>query len=100
MKKVILSVIGVMSLTVMSFTNSSKVSVVKTENGKQIMNAHLFSTEDLKTLKDLTVVGAKSTTLVNTSLYKEVANTIVYTSSAAVTSSETQEKIDIILAKY
>ena len=70
------------------------------ENGKQIMNAHLLSTEDLKTLKDLTVVGAKKTTLVNTSLYKEVANTIVYSSDAAVTSSETQEKIDVILAKY
>ena len=102
MKKVILSVVAITGLMAMSFTtvNSDKVSIVKTSTGLQLSNADKLTLNDLKSLKDMTVVGMKTTTVANTKVYKDLVNTTLYTTTDYAPNQEQEAKLNSILAKY
>jgi len=102
MKKVILSVVAMTGLMAMSFTtiNSNKVSIVKTTTGFQLTNTDKLSMEDLKSLKDMTIVGMKTVTVANTKVYKEFVNTAFVSTGIAELNNNQQAKLNSILAKY
>jgi hypothetical protein len=102
MKKVILSVVAITGLMAMSFTtvNSNKVSIVKTTTGFQLTNADKLSLEDLKSLKEMTIVGMKSTTIANTKVFKSVVDQTLYKTTDYAPNQEQEAKLNSILAKY
>ncbi len=102
MKKVILSVVAIAGLMSMSFTtvNSNKVSIVKTSTGLQLTNIEKLSLADLKSLKDMTIVGMKTTTIANTKVYSDIVNQTLYTTTGYSLNQEQEAKLNSILAKY
>lgn len=102
MKKVVLSVAAITGLMAMSFTtlNANKVSVLKTSTGLQLTNTNKISLEDLKSLKEMTIVGLKTTTVANTKVYGDIVNQTLYKTTDYAPSQEQQEKLNEILAKY
>jgi hypothetical protein len=102
MKKLILSAVCVVGLIGMSFTtvNSNKVSVIKTSEGLRLTNVDRLSLEDLKTLKDMTIVGMKSVTVAHTKVYKDFVNDSFVSSAEVTLNDNQQEKLNSIIAKY
>ena len=96
MKKLILPVVAVIALMTMSFTtNTSKVQIVKTENGAFLTNPNLLTVEDLS---KMSVIGIKHVFIFHTSHRSgDTQETVV----ASVTlSNDQEEKLNEILAKY
>ena len=92
--------ISALSLMGMSFTNSSNVSILETENGTQIENSNLLSVEDINALEKMTVVGLKTTTAINKSVKSNWVNETVYKTTDAQLEVAQQNKLNSILAKY
>lgn len=93
---------AVIALLAMSFTSSTnKVQIVKTEKGAILTNVNLLSLQDLDELDELTVVGAKKTTLVNKTVKDNWVNETVYTTEDVPEPTKgISAKLNNILAKY
>lgn len=106
MKKVILPAVAIVGLLAMSFTapSSSKMKLVKTENGVHLTHPELLSNQDLKTLNEMTVNGVFITLFFHQSATKQkIKETLVYhkgTSKTVDPTDPTTKGLMNILAKY
>lgn len=102
MKKVILPSLAVTALMAMSFTKSgnNSVKLVKTSTGYELTNAGRLSYEDLNTMKENTIIGAKNVVIFKTkAVTSQVQETLVKSEGQDPTTTQT-ELLNNILAKY
>lgn len=102
MKKVILPSLAITALMAMSFTssNNNSVKLVKTSSGYALTNVGRLSSEDLNTMKENTIIGAKNVIIFKTkAVTKQVEETLVKSEGSDPTTTQT-ELLNNIIAKY
>lgn len=92
-------ILGMMLMS-FTFTENRKQFVKETGDGVVLINADLFSLDDLLELEDMTVNGAAKTTVVNKTIKKDWVNETIYKTEDVKLHADDAMKIDAILAKY
>lgn len=105
MKPFILPLLILTGLLAMSFTtvSTSKMEIIETSDGQQLTNVDILTIEDLQLLEEMTVTGASETSVIHTKLIKVIVDKTITKHKGEDTidpGSRTQEKLEMILAKY
>src|SRR5690625_1420473 len=105
MKTFFLPLLILTGLLAMSFTtaNTSKMDIIETLDGQHLTNVDILTIEDLQLLEEMTITGASETSVVHTKVIKVIVDKTITKHKGEDTidpRSRTQEKLEMILAKY
>lgn len=105
MKKLILPLFILTGLLAMSFTTPKafKIDIIQTLDGQQLTNVDILTIEDLQLLEEMTISGASESSVVHTKVIRDILDRTITKHKDGETidpGSRSQEKLDMILAKY